>query len=205
MSVEQLTEIAQVAGTVDRQAGVVRNVKIIGLESRNGRTYLPETLRKAAPKYEGVAVNTDHSKPGEQRRVAERFGRLRNVRTGDAGLFADLHYLTSHPLANVVAEAAERMADAFGLSHDVFGKVTCRNGKAIVEEIETVRSVDLVADPATTGGLFESLDTGDQTARIQEMTPAQRAQSWREPGNTLRESTRTLPEMTPAERAASWR
>ncbi len=26
----------------DRQAGVIRGVKILGLESRNGRTYLPE-------------------------------------------------------------------------------------------------------------------------------------------------------------------
>ena len=28
---------------VDRQAGVIRGVKVLGLESRNGRTYLPST------------------------------------------------------------------------------------------------------------------------------------------------------------------
>ena len=27
---------------VDRQAGVIRGVKVLGLESRNSRTYLPE-------------------------------------------------------------------------------------------------------------------------------------------------------------------
>jgi hypothetical protein len=37
---------------VDAQAGVIRGVKLLGLESRNGRTYLPDTLAQAARLYE---------------------------------------------------------------------------------------------------------------------------------------------------------
>ena len=37
---------------VDRQNGVIRGAKILGVHSRNGRTYLPETLAEAARLYE---------------------------------------------------------------------------------------------------------------------------------------------------------
>jgi hypothetical protein len=41
-------------------------------------------------------------------------------------------------------------------SHNVEAVVRRENDKAVVEKIVSVRSVDLVADPATTAGLFES-------------------------------------------------
>jgi hypothetical protein len=47
---------------VDREAGVIRGVKVLGLESRNGRTYLPEALAQAAQLYEDAKVNVNHPK-----------------------------------------------------------------------------------------------------------------------------------------------
>lgn len=144
---------------VDREAGVIRGVKILGHVSANGREYSKGAVSKARGLYEGMRVNVNHpSKPGEPRGVSDRFGRLVNVREQSDGLYGDLEYLKAHPLAEMTAEAAERMPDQLGLSHNAEGRVVTRNGKALVEEITRVRSVDLVSDPATVKGLFEGLD-----------------------------------------------
>jgi hypothetical protein len=143
---------------VDRDLGVVRGVKVLGLVSANGRRYTRAAIERARPLYEGIPVNIDHphqARPDEQRRWADRLGRLENVRATDAGLFADLHYLKSHPMAEMTVEAAERMPEALGLSHNAVGRVVKRQQETIVEEIMQVRSVDVVSDPATTKSLFE--------------------------------------------------
>ena len=49
---EMILEYCDSRGTqigVDREAGVIRGVKILGLRSRNGREYSAEALREAAP------------------------------------------------------------------------------------------------------------------------------------------------------------
>lgn len=142
---------------VDRDAGVIRNVKIIGLESANGRGYSPKALREAKHFYEGLSVNIDHpEKANGKRGVKDRFGKLENVREQADGLYGDLPYLKSHPLAEMIAEVAERMPEQLGLSHNAEGRVAVRGGKNIVEQITRVRSVDMVSDPATVRGLFEA-------------------------------------------------
>lgn len=146
--------------SVDRKAGVIRNVKVLGLISENGRRYLPEAVRKAAPLYEGIRVNVDHpeGKPTDMRSAYDRFGKLENIRWVEGeGLYGDLVFLKSHPMAERICEAAERMPDVFGLSHNAGGdgKVD-KDGTFIVDEIVEVRHVDLVADPATTKSLQES-------------------------------------------------
>lgn len=52
---------------VDRDSGVIRGVKLIGFESKNGRTYPPSVLKGAVHLYEGAKVNIDHPErdPGE--------------------------------------------------------------------------------------------------------------------------------------------
>ncbi|HEY2838457.1 MAG TPA: hypothetical protein VGJ26_04885, partial [Pirellulales bacterium] len=66
---------------VDRAAGVIRGVKILGLESQNGRSYLPEALAAAAPLYEGAKVNVNHPKsfPAAPRDYQDRLGAIHNV------------------------------------------------------------------------------------------------------------------------------
>jgi hypothetical protein len=143
---------------VDRDAGVIHGVKVLGLVSANNRRYTRAAIEKARPLYEGIRVNIDHphdARPDERRRLADRLGRLENIRATDAGLFADLHYLKSHPLAAMTVEAAERMPEALGLSHNAVGRVVKHQQETIVEEIMQVRSVDVVSDPATTKSLFE--------------------------------------------------
>lgn len=144
--------------SVDRSAMVIRGAKIIGVESRNGRTYSDAALDKLTQFYEGQSVNVDHdrSKPNPERKMSDGFGMLRNVQRRADGVYGDLHYLGEHTLAPVILERAERMPESFGLSHSAEGRVVRKKGKLIVEDVEAVHSVDIVREPATTKGLFES-------------------------------------------------
>ena len=144
---------------VDREAGVIRGVKILGRTSRNHRVYSEAALNQAAYLYEGLAVNLDHPVPaqaGAGRSVAEGFGWLTSVGVREGGVFGDLHFLRSHPQADMIAEAAERNPRRFGLSHNAVGQVRHREGQCVVEAIDKVHSVDIVQNPATSSGLFEA-------------------------------------------------
>ena len=157
---EQLYEIVQSPDLrVDRENGVIRNVRILGERSMNGRKYTQEAVAKAASLYEGRQANYDHPSrinPEQERTVADRAGWFENVRKVDGGLNADFFILTSDPRADKVFESAERNPKLFGFSHNAEGKTRRDGAQVLVEEITRVRSVDLVADPATTKSLFES-------------------------------------------------
>lgn len=145
---------------VDREKQVISGVKCLGRESKNGRLYSDQALEDARRFYEGIDVNLDHP-PGDsqaERRMVDGFGVLRNVRTLAEGVFADLHYLGSHPMAEVIAERAEKFPGNFGMSHNATGRVRedPASGKLTVEGLEAVESVDIVRRPATNKGLFES-------------------------------------------------
>ncbi len=149
---------------VDRQAAVLRGVKILGLRSRNGRRYLPEALSAAARLYEGVRVNVDHAENPAQavRRYRDRLGLLRQVRAEADGLYGDLHYNPKHALAEQLLWDAEHAPGNVGLSHHVQARAARRDGELVVEAILEVYSVDLVAEPATTNGLFEGVSGRDE-------------------------------------------
>lgn len=160
--VEMLQEYADSRGLtvqVDPKAAVIRGVKILGLQSRNGRTYLAEALEKAAPLYEGAKVNVNHPKgsPNAPRDYQDRIGAIRNVvvRPGE-GLFGDLHFNPKHALAEQLMWDAEHLPENVGFSHNVEARTRREADQVVVEAILRVQSVDLVADPATTRGLFES-------------------------------------------------
>jgi len=163
-TIETLREFVDWQGAglrVDRQAGLIRGVKILGLRSRNGRLYLPQALQEAAPLYEGAKVNINHC-PGPlptPRDYRDRLGLVRQVVfRPEEGLFADLCFNPKHPLAEQLAWDAEHCPENVGLSHHVEARLARRDGQNVVEAILRVHSVDVVADPATTQGLFESAD-----------------------------------------------
>jgi len=109
--------------------------------------------------YEGASVRINHQSDegSSDRDAGDVLGELRNVRSTQGGLLGDLHLLTSHPMTPRVIEAAKRMPRAYGLSHNVSDwDGHYEGGTYVVTAIREVESVDLVADPATTKGLFES-------------------------------------------------
>lgn len=145
-------------GRIDREAGILYHCKILGLESANGRRYSQAAIAAAVPLYEGRAVNADHpAKPGDQRSVHDRFGWFENVTAEADGLYGDFHLVNPRTeLAESLLNAAESKPDLYGFSHNALGEGDEIDGVFVVGRISEVRSVDLVAEPATTKSLFES-------------------------------------------------
>jgi len=153
---ETLREQAVGFERIDRDAGIIRGVRILGLSSKNGRRYLREAIEKAIPLYEGARVYLDHKELGD-RSVRERWGKLENVRLdADGGLVGDLRYLKEHNDTPGILEAAETFED-IGLSHDSLGRSRMEGGERVIYEIVKVNSVDLVEKPATTESLWENV------------------------------------------------
>ncbi len=146
----------------DRDAGVIRGVKILGRESKNGRTYSESAMTQAAKMYEGLGVNFDHRERDQKsrdRKFAEGAGWLESVTVKADGVYGDLHVFKSNPSSGMLFETAERRPERFGLSHDADGRTKQVSGKTVVESIENVFSVDIVQNPATNRGLFESVES----------------------------------------------
>ena len=146
--------------TNDSDSGLISGVKILGLTSRNGRVYPPEVLREAAPLYEGAKVNVNHvSKEAARlpRDYRDRIGTVSNVVFKEnSGLFADFHYNPNHAQAKQLLWDAHNAPNNVGFSHCVEAVYHQENDLSVIDKIVRVISVDLVADPATTSGLFES-------------------------------------------------
>jgi hypothetical protein len=146
-------------GKVDRDACVVKDVRVCGLKSGNGREYSRDALRNAIHLYEGTRVCFNHpAGKSNTRRYQERLGRLKNVRAeSDGGLTADLHYNPAHPDAEQFLWDAENDPAGMGLSHNAEGSGRKTRGGVLVESITKVHSVDIVDNPATNYSLFEQL------------------------------------------------
>jgi hypothetical protein len=144
---------------VDRAASIIRDVVVIGSQSENGRFYPPDVLIAAVSLYENRPVYIDHqpdTNPSGARSYRNKIGRLTNVRFESGKVRADLIVNPEHELANQLFWDAENNPSAVGLSHDATGQVEMQeDGAQIVRRIEKVRSVDLVAEPATVTSLFE--------------------------------------------------
>lgn len=146
---------------VDRAAGVIRGVKLLGLASRNGRRYREGALIEAVGLYEGAKVNINHPKghPLSPRDYQDRLGVVRGVafRAGE-GLFGDLHFNPKHALSEQLVWDAEHAPQNVGMSHNVLARTSKSGDETVVEAITKVQSIDLVADPATTSGLYEHVE-----------------------------------------------
>lgn len=155
---QQLREFTNAIGAkVDAAAGVIRGVKILGSVSKNGRRYSEAAISKALALYEGARVNVDHAATATAARgYGDRIGHIASVRREKDGLYGDLHYNPKHRLAEQLAWDAEHSPQNVGLSHNVMASTKRKGSELVVEEVIRVLSVDLVADPATTNGLFES-------------------------------------------------
>lgn len=193
-----LLEHVTIDGRVDRQAGVIRGVSILGKHSANGREYSDQAMRDAARLYEGSRVRINHPsrrEPYRERGLEEEFGVLRNVKVEGNRVRGDLHFVKSHPDADWILERAERFPNTIGLSHNADGKSVNRNGRTVVESLSRVNSVDLVNEPATTGGLFEAKSSyqGDIVAAMQgnsyePVTPPARKLGAKRPSRGSREA-----------------
>jgi hypothetical protein len=158
MPVKRLTERVSTpfaGASVDRDKGVIRGVKLCGGSSANGRDYPPEVFRRDVRKYEGAAIYADH---GRDRSVDRKIGWIESPSVdADGTPRGDAHLLKTHPLYERVMEAAERNPAMFGFSHVALCETSYgADGRERVEGLRAIESVDLVAEPATTKGIFEA-------------------------------------------------
>lgn len=150
----------------DLDAGLVRNVRVLGPRSKNGRRYPANVIKSALPLYDGAACNIDHkTDPTVDTSTRSRFGRFKNPRqTEDGGIIADLRFNVEHSYAKEFRWWAENDPSAIAFSHFALLKRSPKleNGSwvEVVESIDQVLSVDIVADAGTTNGIYESLNPG---------------------------------------------
>lgn len=153
------TVYLEAAPGVDAEAGVLRGVKLLGMESRNNRRYKREAMQKAASLYEGVKIYVDHPTPGEignDRRIKDWAGVITAARFESNGIYGDIKLRKESEHFRGIVEAATEFPKSIGFSHVADGDSGYEGKTEIVESITKVFSVDLVADPATTLGFFES-------------------------------------------------
>ena len=137
------------APRVDREAGVIRGVRILGRVSRNGREYSSAALAQAARLYEGLGVNLNHSERRQSdgaRDVEDGFGWLEGIDVRPDGVYGDLHYFRAHPQADVIVEAALRNPNA---------------GEVLVSAAPGWEFVDLAGRHHLGGGSHGSLEPAD--------------------------------------------
>jgi len=172
-----ITESVLAESKVDRENKIIHNVVLLTKHSLNtsgkiNRTYTDDCLDKAVSVFEGAPAFIDH--PGDKearsgRSVREQYGFYRGVKRIGEKLVADDLVLYDVPDAALVMSIAEKNPLSAGNSIHAAGRVRDRNsqGIEICEELLPRTkwghrsSVDLVDDPATTRGIFESKQKGE--------------------------------------------
>jgi hypothetical protein len=155
----RVTESKPFAGChVDHDKGVVYGVLLCGSVSENGRDYPwgGKLGADSVARYEGRPVYLNHN---ADRQIEGRVGVIRNVRAGDDGRpRGDFKVFFKHPHGGHVLEMAEHDPTGCGFSHVADCRTTTGvDGRLTVEAVDSVESIDLVCDPATTKGFFESV------------------------------------------------
>jgi hypothetical protein len=153
-------------GKVNRDTGMIENTAIITSHSSNGgkgrRVYSDRALQQIAKMSEGLPAYANHVAPDlafKPRDVREMIGKHTNVRfvkgaDGVGRVMSDLHIAEHHQ--PWVFSLADRMGDVIGNSLVSRGTVKMEGDTEVVDDILQVRSADLVSDPASTRGLYES-------------------------------------------------
>ncbi len=165
---------------------VIQNVKLLGKVSKNKRTYSEQAMSDAASLYENVGFYFDHptkkelQERGGARKVLDLAGKIRNARVVGEGVRGDVQLLDfpESKGAPFVKALAEQMPEMAGFSHRAAGKITKGKDGAndVVESLSHVFAQELVTDPATTNGLFESLENpndpnkGENEMEINDLT-----------------------------------
>ncbi len=143
----------------DKASNIIRGVVLLGPLSKNNREYTRECMQKAVPLFEGRQAFINHPTAEEERTgrrdVRNLAGRFSGIKYAEGKIRGDLSLLPT-PAGEIFRGIAESDPAAAGLSSNAHGLWRSESGKQIVEELTEVFSVDLVANPATTKGLFES-------------------------------------------------
>jgi len=145
--------------SVDTEQRIIRNAALVGQVSKNGRRYTAEALKNGVDKYEGAKVYLDHPSEADEkrgwRRIRDLAGKIENARFDGQKIRGDIRLINTDG-GKLAFEIATSLPDIAGMSHNAFGKYRRENGVEVVESIDKVVSVDVVTEPATNNGFYES-------------------------------------------------
>lgn len=134
----------------------IRNVCILSSISKNNRVYKESAMANVLALANGTKVYCDHSlEKGKIRSVRDLIGQLKNPHKVGNKIYADLQVLSNK--VEFVMPLAKEMPHQVGMSIVAQGKIGGRDekGRMQVEEVVSLRSCDIVVDPATVNSLFE--------------------------------------------------
>lgn len=136
---------------------IIKDIPVLGFKSKNGYNYSKDAVKNAAALYEQVDVYLNHNRDSTTERKSEdKFGFLQNVRyVENEGLRGDLVANPKHHFFETFKWWAENHPNKLGLSHHAGGTFSKKDNE--VTAITMVKSVDIVAAPATVSGLRESV------------------------------------------------
>lgn len=154
---------------VDHEQRVIRHVSLLGRQSLNGRLYSQRAMSEAAELHKGVGIFVDHPSRSEARdnggvrSFRDLTGRVLTASVHGDRVKGDIQVLEG-PEGDKLLAVAEHMPGVAGFSHRAHGEVKpSEDGLSVVETISKVDGADIVTDPATVNGLFESLHSkGDE-------------------------------------------
>lgn len=168
MAMQTLTEqFAFTGGKVLREGPypIIKDVLLCGTKSKNGRDYLASAFPVGMKLYEGRSVFLNHNY-GTERQFGEKLGWVENERRREDGMpVGDIGINPKHAEAESVLWVAEHKPDFAGFSHvaDLDARRSS-TGQLTVEHVAEIKSLDLVVNPATTKGFYES--TGKTMSQI---------------------------------------
>ncbi|QOR55519.1 MAG: hypothetical protein UMS36scaffold28_9 [Phage 59_13] len=176
-AIELETNLSEAMGaaSVDKEAGVIKNVLILTGDkvSKNKTLYTKKVLQEAVARYEGAKMFLDHPKNGETVRSVHDFGgTYKNVRLEEGRLLrADLHLINKTSIRDTVIPIAESKAAGVGLSIRDRGHGKEENGVFLVEGFagKGPFSIDLVMEASVNETLFESNQGGNDDMDTKEI------------------------------------
>ena len=169
------TTYQETAPRVDADQGILYGVKLLGESSKNGRRYTGDAIKNAVALYEDRKIYVNHPRRDElsdDRKFESWAGVSRNPIARHDGIYGDIHLRKKSDYFEGIIEAAERFPNSVGFSHVADGTSRLDGDTEIIESITEVFSVDLVTDPATTAGFFESKQQPHTVKQAIESLPA---------------------------------
>ena len=160
-----MTEDSAVEELEDGGGTMVRGMKLLGLESKNGRTYDTHGVRSTgSDRLTGARVFLNHpAQATDARRYEDQIGSVVSARYREGqGHFGDVRFNPKPAVYEQLMWDIRNNPSGLGMSINASLKVNRRRdsaGRIVVEGIHSIRSVDIVTHPATTNGVFEHEET----------------------------------------------
>ena len=161
MRIEEQIDFTDAEFVEESGQRIIKGVCLLGSKSAHGYSYPDEVMVRAIQDnlYEGVRCYVNHDRGGGVRDVMDLAGMVENARHEPGRIRGDIRLLPDAP-GKKVWDISQMMPRCAGFSHVADGRLGQRDGKKVVEAISRVFSVDLVATPATTGGMYEGDEPG---------------------------------------------